>query len=216
MKYYSIHFNRPDFIGIQKKYIKDADLIILNNHSNLDIENECKKNNLKCINFDHNMRISPSHSHGYGLNYLKNIIDYEDDYCIIDHDFFPFKNPVFNDYDFISIRNHTSENILHMWPGLIAGRRGTSLKEVNFMPGVLPGGDTGCDTANLLEKNKVKFIDWTPIGLKNSYYLQLSPCLTLAKEFGVHYLNGSNWMPADKNVIAQKNDLLISVLESLK
>jgi len=216
MKYYSVHFNRPDFLQIQKKYITDGELIVLNNHANKTIETACNNLNIKVINLQHEMRISPSHSHGHALNYLKEIIDYDDDYCIMDHDFFPFKKISLDDHDFISIKNYTSLNVLHMWPGLIVGKRGNSLKDINFMPGVISGGDTGCDTSRIINNKKIKFLEWKRIGVEREKYAQLSPLITVAEDFGVHYLNGSNWMPCDEKVIQEKNKLLISTLEALR
>ncbi len=215
MKYYSVHFNRPDFLPIQTQYL-DGELIVINNHCNPRIEAMCLELGLECHNLPN--YYSESQSHAYALNFLKTIIDYSDDYCIIDHDLFPYKPIVFGDYDVVAVKSLNNPAMPYLWPGFIAGRKHIRLDDFNFEPVLIPDGDTGCDTYRLVQQlgNKIHYCTEKYIGDKTNTYMQMSPVVSQFDDYCIHYLNGSNWMEASSEVIEQKNSLIIQLLNDLK
>jgi hypothetical protein len=215
MKYYSVHFNRPDFIEIQKKFLV-GDLIVINNHSNNDIQRTCEKLGLTFYNIEN--PYSNSYSHAHGLNFLKTIIDYSDDYCIIDHDLFPYKKIIFNEnYDIITVKCMNNPNIPYLWPGFLAIKRHINIDDINFMPGLIENGDTGCDTNKLIKllEKRIYFCKEKYIGEKMDIYIQKSPIVSQFDDYCIHYLNGSNWMKTNNEIINKKNLLLINLLKTL-
>lgn len=215
MKYYSVHYNRPDFIKIQKQFI-DGELIVINNHCSYEIEETCKELNIKYFNLKNPYSLSMSH--GYALNFLKTIIDYSDDYCIIDHDLFPYKPINFEKYDIIGCKSNNNPNIPYLWPGFLAIKKEIKLDNINFYPGLIHNGDTGCDTHNLIKKigiEKIHFCKEEYLGIKTNEYFQTSPILSKFDDYCIHYLNGSNWMKTNTNVINEKNCFLLTLLKKL-
>jgi len=162
MIYYSVHFNRPDFIPIQRECVEKfayGKLVILNNGPQPSINEACKKNGVIC----HNIKVpylkkvflNPSKSHAYALNQLNGIIDYSDDWCILDHDLFPIKKIEFTNFDILSVIQNRPLYENYLWPGFMAGKKDISLKEIDFSP--RSGMDTGAGTSKLLQKGyKIK------------------------------------------------------------
>ena len=215
MKYYSVHFNRPDFIAVQKEFI-DGELIVINNHCNPEIERECQELGIQYYNLAN--KYSRSYSHAYALNFLKTVIDYTDDYCIIDHDLFPYKPIIFGDYDIISVKSTNNPDVPYLWPGFLACRKDIRLDDINFQPDLILNGDTGCDTHRLIQQlgDKIHYCSEKYIGDRTSEYVQTSPIISQFDDYCIHYLNGSNWLQTDHAVMEQKNNLLIDLLNNLK
>lgn len=215
MIYYSVHFNRPDFISAQKQFI-DGELVIINNHCNPEIEQECRELGIRYYNLEN--PYSRSYSHAYALNYLKTLIDYSDDYCIIDHDLFPYRKIEFNEYDIISVKATNNPEIPYLWPGFLAGRKSVRLDDINFEPNLIPNGDTGCDTHRLVEQLgiKIHYCIEKYIGDRINEYVQTSPIVSQFDDYCIHYLNGSNWLETDYAVLDKKNNLLIDLLNSIR
>ncbi len=215
MKYYSVHFNRPDFIAVQKEFV-DGELIIINNHCNPEIEQACKELNVECYNLEN--QYIRSYSHAYALNFLKTVIDYSDDYCIIDHDLFPYKPIVFDNYDIVSVKATNNPDVPYLWPGFLAGRKEIRLEHINFQPDLILNGDTGCDTHRLIKQlgDRIHYCTEKYIGDRTTKYVQTSPMMSQFDDYCIHYLNGSNWLDTDYKIMEQKNDLLINLLTSLR
>jgi len=222
MIFYSVHFNRPDFIPIQKECVEnfaDGKLVILNNGPKRSISEACKKNSVICHNikvpYFKKIFLNPSKSHAYALNKLEGIIDYSDDWCIIDHDLFPLKKIEFINFDILSIIQSRPLRDNYLWPGFIAGEKSISLKEIDFSPS--PGMDTGAGTSELLKKGyKIKSLREDYIVNENKNNLQQSSILVNLEDYAIHYLNGSNWMTTDENIIEKKNEMLLNFLENKK
>jgi len=217
MKYYSVHFNRPDFLRIQRELLGEK-LVVINNHCNIEIENECKLLNIEYYNLQNNHIHDPSKSHGYALDFLKNnVLDYTDDYCIIDHDLFPYKEISLDVYDVITTFS-THGTYPYMWPGFIAANKKVRLDSISFLPGLIPNGDTGCDTYKLLNDPNLKILNCEQvyIGNKTHEYVQSSPIITRIGDYCLHYLNGSDWLKTDFSIIEEKNKFLLELLNKEK
>jgi hypothetical protein len=212
MNFYSIHFNRPDFISIQKKYLIGGDIFVINNGNNPDIENECKKLNIRYSNC-RNIGIN-SFSHANALNYLAhNIIDYSQPYAIIDHDLFVYRTIEFQNYDIIGLKQ-TRGIHSYLWPGFIACRSGISLKDINFFPNTEISGDSGCATHKIIKSKeyKIQFLEETFIGEQTTKYPQMSTVMVKIGDIAFHYLNGSFWMNGTKELYQAKNQMIIDLL----
>lgn len=67
MKIYSVHFNRPDFIEIQKKCLDKIEgykLVVINNQANPEIESKCRELGVEYHNHTHPVGLGSSMSHG--------------------------------------------------------------------------------------------------------------------------------------------------------
>ena len=214
MIFYSIHFNRPDFIEIQKKCVERLGgfLVVINNHSNKQISDNCENLGVKFFDYDPGINECPSNSHGHALNYTRSIIDYSDDWCIMDHDFFPLRKISFDDFDIIGLPQFGRGGIKYLWPGFIAGNKKTSIKDINFSPEV--GSDTGVGTAYLVENYKVKFLNQSLLGETTTPNIQTSPIISDFDGFGIHYVNGSNWMHTSGDVSNDKKNKLLEIIGS--
>jgi hypothetical protein len=214
MNFYSIHYNRPDFISIQKKYLIGGELFVINNGSNPEIENECKRLNIPYSNCD-NKNLSTSESHGNALNYLaKNIINYTESYVIMEHDVFLFKAINFEHYDILGLKQ-TVNNHDYLWPGFIACKNNIDLRNINFNPNADFAGDTGCGTYKIIESKQynINFLNQVLIGENTTGELQTSAVVTKIGEIAFHYLNGSSWMKESEPIRNQKNQMIINLLE---
>jgi hypothetical protein len=216
MKVYSVHFNRPDFVEIQKKCldkIEGYELIVINNQANPEIESKCNELGVKFYNHTHEVGMGSSMSHGSALNFLREIIDQNEDWCITDHDVFICKEIDLSDVDLISIQQ-IKEGKSYLWPGFIVGRKGISVSHINFAPHSI--FDTGGGTHVLVDAGyKVKWVQEEYLGESTTGFLQNSKVIIKISDLAVHYLNGSCWMPTDQNTIEQKNQFLFDTIKSM-
>ena len=214
MNFYSIHYNRPDFISIQKKYLIGGELFVINNGSNPEIENECNRLNIPYSNCDHR-NLSTSDSHGNALNHLtKNVINYSEPYVIMEHDVFLFKAINFEHYDIIGLKQ-TKDDYDYLWPGLIACKNNVNLKDINFSPNTDFSGDTGCGTHKIIKAKQynINFLNQILIGEDTTGQLQTSAIITQIGEIAFHYLNGSSWAKESAEIKDKKNQMIIDLLE---
>ncbi len=219
MIYYSIHYNRPDFIGIQDKCIKKLGerlIVIDNSNGAYPIKAECERLNVPFYQVPVEIKGNPSVSHGTALNFLRGVIDYSEDWCIIDHDFFPLKKIIFENFNLMGIFQKR-EDINYLWPGFMAGEKEIILYDIDFLPG--NGLDTGGGTRFLLstERNlKVKYLEQLPIKFSETEDENMNPqqrsIVYDINGYGIHYTNGSEWMEVDKNVSRLKKEKLINFL----
>lgn len=200
MIFYSIHFNRPDFIEIQKKCIDHigGSLVVIENSFDMGIQEECKRLGIKIYKTPETVTKSPSHSHGESLNFTTKIIDYTKDWCLLDHDFFPLESINFENYEILG--NIQSRNGLddYLWPGFLAGKNYINLSEIDFLPA--NGKDTGAGTSSLISSGyKIRGVSEHYLGFDENITdpLQIQPGIVQFENFGFHYLNGSGWMKID-------------------
>jgi hypothetical protein len=217
MIFYSVHFNRPDFVEIQKKCIDKigGTLVVIKNSSDSRIEEKCKEMGISCYNSPTSdfSNSNPSVSHGNALNFITRIIDYSDDWCILDHDFFPVKAIEFEDFEILgSIHGGVLKENNYFWPGFLAGKKEVSLNGINFLP--THGKDTGAGTQELLNRNyRIKIVpeDYSAFD-PGKGFLQTQPVIIKFGDFGIHYMNGSEWMRVEESVKLEKKQKLIETL----
>lgn len=217
MKYYAIHFNRPDFVEIQfqlsKKY--NYDLVIVNNGGNKAIREISERLGVEYIETT-NVGINPSTSHGAAINQIIKSIDMSKDWGLIDHDMFINFYIDFNNYDvdILTIRCDNVPSKPYLWPGMLICKGGVNLSDVDFRPGIGISADTGSDTWRYVDKYKIGWCSQEIYGSKDNRMIQNSRAIVkhLYNDdlLGYHYVNGSNW--AGGNVMDDKNQILKSVL----
>ena len=216
MKVYSVHFNRPDFIEIQKKCldkIEGYELVVINNQANPAIESKCNELGVKFYNHTHASGMGSSMSHGSALNFLREIIDQNDDWCITDHDVFICKSIDLSDVDLISIQQ-IKDGKSYLWPGFIVGRKGIPVSHIDFSPNSV--FDTGGGTHVLVDAGyRVKWVQEEYLGEPTTGFLQNSKVIIKISDLAVHYLNGSCWMPTSQNTIEEKNQFLFDIIKSM-
>lgn len=220
MIFYSVHFNRPDFIEIQKKCVDKigGTLVVIKNSNDLGIDEECKKAGILCYTSSSALESfnPPSVSHGKALNFLSGIIDYSQDWCILDHDFFPLKKIKFGDFEILGLI-HGDHNVgKYLWPGFMAGKKEIKLDGINFLPS--PGRDTGSGTSELLNRGyRIKEVPEEYLGFDSEKgYIQTQPSIVKFGDFGIHYLNGSEWMGVREDVRIVKKKILLETIENFK
>lgn len=218
MKYYSIHFNRPDFVEIQFELSKryNYDLVIVNNGMNKSIRDISNKIGVECID-TLNVGGNGSMSHGGSINQIIKRIDMSEDWGLLDHDMFITNNIDFEKYD-ADVITMICDNIPstpYMWPGMLICKGGVDLSDVDFRPGVGIKADTGSDTWRYVDEYKVKWCDLEIHGVHDHKMIQNSRAIAKHKVdndvLGYHYINGSNW--AGGNVMDDKNQILKLVLD---
>ena len=212
MIYYSIHFNRPDFVEIQYLLSKKFgyDLIIINNGKNKLIQEMCDKYSIPCVGLD-NLDSRGSYSHGNAINSVLKLIDITQPYGILDHDMFITKNINMENIDILSILANTTSGEKHLWPGMLICNKNIDLSNINFTP-INMIGDTGCDTRRIINDYNIKFCDIKYLGDKDMDKIQDSSIITECsidnELIGYHFLNGSNWTntmnPTNKNKILKE------------
>mgnify|MGYP003333785699 CR=1 FL=1 len=214
--YYSIHYNRPDFVEIQYKLsqILDYKLFIVNNGENKLIKKKCR--DLRINNYIETKNVGTlSHSHGNAINEILPLIDMSQPYGFIDHDVFILSKIYMINNDILSWKQENVINQHYLWPGLLICKENTNLLGVNFLPGIGINGDTGCDTYRIIKNYKVK---WLETSIDNTAYMNKNIQHTNEiMRFDIrntivayHYINGSNWAKSSTN--STKNNILLTLL----
>ena len=220
IKYYSIHFNRPDFVKIQFELSKliGYELVIVNNGGNKEIKNICDILNIEYIETVNDSSKGPSYSHGNSINQLVKKINFHENWGIIDHDMFITKKIDINNFEIISWEQKNVKNKPYLWPGFLICKSGVNLSNINFLPGIDIPGDTGSGTNKILNNYKIKWVDtsitWEELS-KGEYQKKdiIVDFLIDGQIVGYHYLNGSNWINNVDNTL--KNNKISKILENI-
>ena len=224
IKIYSIHFNRPDFIGIQidsfKRFVKNEfDFLVVNNSCDSNIEKTCEDLQICCINLN-NKDLNPSESHSLGLNELKKFIKNDGNiHVILDHDMFIIEDIDFFDYmgdKSIMFIEQKREELTYMWPGLIVINSNLcpNLQDLDFSFGIFEG--IRCDSggqsykylrenSNLNRKTPSETVETDDINDLNSFFFVYD------RKF-LHYFRGSNWVNMEDKILSKKNNRLKKII----
>jgi hypothetical protein len=220
MKIYSIHYNKPEYINLQKKlfdkYLNfEFEFIIVNNATNEDmvekIELESKKEGLRTIKCMNNIKQIGSTSHQNSFKYIIDDLDEIENFLIVDHDVFLIEEiyiNYFTNYDMVFLAQ-TRNEIEYPWPGLIYFSNSIDKSEISFTSGVINGNacDTGAGLYHYISKNKdfkIKKISERHIRLENNIVSKLDDKF-------IHLIGGSGWNP---NInIEEKVNYLNSIID---
>lgn len=219
MKIYSIHYNKPEYIAIQKKLLDkyfnfDFDFIVVNNAIDQSIKEniklESKKIGVRTIDCHNNIKSMDSISHQNSFNYIISDLKESDDFLILDHDVFVIETidkSYFMDYDMVYLPQPRNE-IEYPWPGFIYFNRSINKEEISFTSGVINGNacDTGAGLYYYITKNKdlkIKKITENHINIENNMISNLDDRF-------IHLVGGSGW---NRNVnLEQKINYLNNIL----
>lgn len=196
MKIYSIHFNRPDYAKIQHQISQDLghDLIIVNNGPSADIHDTCLQNKITEIPIKNKGTLS--HSHANAINELLKVKSDSEDFGLIDHDVFLFKNVEIDNWDILTLKQSRG-SYDYCWPGFLFCSHRVPIKSVNFNP--FPPGDTGSKThcfysdkdykISHIKENRIPCTDSSNNLQSNSY----SELYLNDELLAIHATNGSGW-----------------------
>lgn len=215
MKIFSIHYNKPEFISLQKKSIDKFvkfphEYIVLNNSVDESIHNEIDRisNNLdiRCINCDNNIIGKDSKSHQNGLRKITEIIDEDDVFMIMDHDVFLINEiyeSYYNNYDFLYMPQ-ISGHIEYPAAVLIVFNKVIDKKLISFELGEIEGQicDTGGYMYYYMKNNNLK-----KKVISERHIFDGDMLMAILDYSFLHLISGSDW---------NSNYNLIKKLEYLK
>ena len=218
---YSIQYNKPKFIDLQKKsFDKFAgiyDFTVIDNSVDesitLQIDEVCKKNNLKIIKTKNKFDSRSNGFHGFShevginafLNELKNKHNKNDIVILMDHDIFlvSYFNKILDlikDSSILTIRQE-KEHIYYIWPGLAIFnlKKCINIEEISLDGAKLINGnwipidngvftDVGGHSYHYLKKynDNIKFVDIADYCIQNTDEIN-------EKEIFLHFHDGSQW-----------------------
>lgn len=200
MKIYSVHFNKPEFIELQKKsfdkWIKfKYEFIVINNaiDKNLfsKIEHISEKLGLRTINCNNNIIGMSSLSHQNSFKYILNDINEGDLVMIVDHDLFlmnELKDSYFNEYDMVILPQIRS--VEYPWPGLIIFNKIFNKEQMSFDSGFINNEycDTGANMYLYIKNNNPNIKR-----IKESYFDTGKMLMANLDDIFIHLISGSGW-----------------------
>ena len=201
MKIYSVNYNKPEYIGLQKKsfekWIKfDFEFVVVNNSVESSIkkkiEEESKILGLRTIDSSNSVSGNPSVSHSQSFQYILNDLSEGDVAMVLDHDIFLFNNletSYFEKYDLVilsQIRGHVE----YPWPGCLIFNKIKRKESISITPVTIEGNpcDTGGSMHYYLKENALN------IKRINETYFDFNQfrCANLDDIF-LHMMAGSGW-----------------------
>jgi len=201
MKIYSIHYNKPEYIKMQKdsfdRHIKFSyEFIIVNNATDINIKNEItnftKELGLREINCNNPVDSEGSISHLNSFQYILDDVVEGDVIMIMDHDVFlinDFNIDYYSEYDMVFLPQ-IRENIEYPWPGLIIFNKLKNKNDISFNCGQIEG--VGCDTGGDLYyyiKNNNPIIK----RINEHHFNDDKTRMANLDDLFIHLISGSNW-----------------------
>jgi len=201
MKIYSIHYNKPEFIILQKrsidKYIKfPNEFIILDNSVDPviknDIRNITQHLSLQYIDCNNNLYSNDSISHQNALSKIKDIVSDGETFMIIDHDVFIISNlfeSYFDKHDMVYL-NQTRGTVNYPSTVLIIFNKIKNKSQISFISETIDGHkcDTGGGMYHYIKDNNVC------IKYMNEGYIESGPMLmSILDNIFIHLISGSDW-----------------------
>ncbi len=202
MKIYLVHYNKPEYIKIQKNTIDnhvkfDYEIIVVDNSINMNIKNEiCNISNelgIRYIYCHNKIPTAESISHQNSFKYILNDIQEGNDVMILDHDIFlinDLKSEYFSDYE-MTFHNQTRGHVSYPWPGLMIFNNIRHINDISFYSGVFEGCacDTGGEMYKYINKHKptIKYIG------KTDELTDTSQTIQIYDNIFIHLVSGSNW-----------------------
>ena len=203
MKIYSIHYNKPEYIELQKKSFKkwikfDYEFIVVNNAVDIELnslisstsQNLCLRN----INCNNNISGMSSLSHQNAFKYIIDDAQDGDDVMIVDHDLFVMSDldeNYYNKHDMV-ILPQLRGNIEYPWPGLIIFHNIKRKFEISFESG--PIENENCDTGGKM----YYYIKNNNLNIKKvneSYFYDGGMLMSNLDNIFIHMISGSGWNP---------------------
>jgi hypothetical protein len=217
----TIAFNNPSLIKHQaislKQFVTDNFNYHVVDNSTKKITSQllfnfCKDNSINYYKLPSNLSKKPSISHSLALNWtLHNILKKSKNiyYGFLDHDIFPIKetsiirnlkNQVFYGH------RQQRERIIYLWPGFcFMNREIFNPSEINFLPSLFLGVDTGGRLFGKLKKilnQKIKWPNHSYIKINKRYESVHESYIEKIDDW-IHLINGSGWKKTHENRLNQ-------------
>lgn len=201
MKIYSVHYNKPEYISLQKKsfekWIKfDFEFIVVNNSTEGSIkkriEEESRNLGLRTIDSFNSVSGNPSVSHSQSFQYIMKDLSDGEVAMILDHDIFLFNNletSYFEGYDIVML-SQTRGHIEYPWPGCLIFNKIKRKESISITPVTIEGNpcDTGGSMHYYLKENNLNIKR-----IKETYFdFNQFRCANLDDIF-LHMMAGSGW-----------------------
>jgi hypothetical protein len=204
MKIYSIHYNKPEYIELQKKsfdkWVKfDYEFIVVNNAIDINLINLISTTSqdlgLRTINCNNNISGMSSVSHQNSFKYIIDDVQDGDNVMIVDHDLFVMNEvdeSYYNKHDMV-ILPQLRGNIEYPWPGLIIFNNIKRKCEISFDSVTIE--NESCDTGGKM----YYYIKDNNLNIKKvneSYFDDGSMLMSNLDNIFIHLISGSGWNSA--------------------
>lgn len=202
VKIYSIHYNKPEYIEIQKKLFDkfinfEYNFIVINNafdsYLKDEIERQCEELEIKCIICDNQIEKMSSNSHQNSFKYIISDIKDDESFLIVDHDLFLISDlniKYFDNCDLLYLPQ-TRNDIEYPWPGLIYFRNLNDKDSISFNSGIINGNpcDTGGELYYYIQNSKNINIK----KIKEEYVYIDTDKVSILDSIFLHLIGGSGW-----------------------
>lgn len=203
MKIYSIHYNKPEYIELQKKsfdkWVKfDYEFIVVNNAIDISLINLISTTSqdlgLRTINCNNNISGMSSVSHQNSFKYIIDDVEDGDDVMIVDHDLFVMNEvdeSYYNKHDMVIVPQLRG-NIEYPWPGLIIFNKIKRKYEISFESGLVE--NEPCDTGGKMYYY-IKNNNFNIKKIKCTYDVTVNGGNELDShdDIFIHLISGSGW-----------------------
>lgn len=222
MKIYSIHYNKPEYIHLQKKSLEAKckivfEFIIVNNSSDdrnkKEINSEAQRLGIRTIDSQNSTRSNPSVSHNNAFKYILNDMNNGEVVMILDHDIFLINTldiEYFDKYDLVMLPQKRG-NVEYPWPGMIIFNKVRNKDQISFDPGVIENEmcDTGGNMYYYIRNNNlnIRRANENHIGDKGNVMSNID-------DLFIHVISGSGWNP-DHNLDWKINHLRENILKDI-
>ena len=193
MIYFSTHFNRPDFVEIQKKCIDriGGELFIAINGGSREIINECRRLGISYQPMKN--EDNPSIAHAMTLNWALRSGIMRQGGFLIDHDCFPVAVPAFEQFVGVKIK---SKHMM-LLPSYLGFTEEVSevMRTINMMPAA--GYDTSWRTYKMIKNYHVKYLASDAMDSLLDGTAQDGLVIDRYRDedriYAIHTICGSNW-----------------------
>jgi hypothetical protein len=201
VKIYSIHYNKPEYIELQKKsfykWVKfNYEFIVVNNavdiSLNESIKNKSNELGLRTINCNNIVSDMSSISHQNSFKYIIDDIEDGDNVMIVDHDLFVMNELNENYYKYFDmvILPQLRGNVEYPWPGMIIFNNIKKKNEISFESGLVENEycDTGGKIYYYIKNNNLSVKK-----INESYFDTDSMLMSNLDDIFIHLISGSGW-----------------------
>lgn len=201
MKIYSIHYNKPEYIELQKKsfdkWIKfKYDFIIVNNAIDINIINSIstitESLGLRMIYCNNDISSMSSISHQNAFQYIIDDVTDGDNIMILDHDLFvisELNENYYKGFDMV-ILPQLRDSIEYPWPGMIIFNNIKKKNDISFASGLIEGVscDTGGNIYYYIKNNNLNVRK-----INESYFDNGRMLMSNLDNIFLHLISGSGW-----------------------
>lgn len=201
MKIYSIHYNKPEYIYLQKnlldKYMKiPFEFIIIDNSVDNNIKDKIRlvteELNIRRIECYNNIFSMDSRSHQNAFKYIIDDIIEDEVIMILDHDVFIINYldlSYYDNFDILYLPQFRGD-VEYVWPGLVIFNKIKNKENISFKSGYIKGQpcDTGAEMHHYLKNNNLKIKH-----ISENYINYDRLLMSNLDDIFIHLISGSDW-----------------------